>query len=484
MLDVKQLLGDLVQSVKQGEFNSTAMHLTTLLEQKPELLEDWLGISKLALLVGEVNLAKESLKLFKKRAKSKLNIDMAYLAALVDVGEFVSAITKAELLFKDNNKSAEISHFLSTAYLQIGESKKAAEFAKLTLAIWPLSGEAWLVLANADEIELNSELFNKMSGLEKQLLDTANNRSKASYLAALSKIYESNGELTQAFKYANKSNSNMDIKVIYDFATEQKYISNIINYAPFDKGALTSNILTDSQNPIFIIGLPRSGTTLLEQILCSHSHVIDGGEFNGMERASRRITVGLPMGESAEQFDITTTDIEGIRNQYLKYAHQKFGADGAIVDKSLNNSRYVWLIKKVFPVSPIIFMQRNPVDTAWSCYKTHFSQGLKWTTELTTIAHYFNCESTLFKYWQNKLSNTFLVVKYEDLIKNTESEINRIVDYCKLSFEVDMLDFFNTKRVIYTASTVQARKELYLSSISSGELDEFLGEFLDNYQDN
>lgn len=481
MLDVKQLLGELVQSVKQAEFKRAATQLATIIEHKPDLYEDWLGVSRLALLAGEVELARESLKLFKKRVNSKLNVDMAYFAALVEVGEFKSAVEKAEGLFKDNQNSPEVSHFLSTVYLQMGQGERAAEYARTTLSRWPLAGETWLVLVHATQVELSSDTFKKMLSLEEQFARNSSSRSTSAYYAALSKIYESNNNVNLAFDYASKSKLASDPKMSDEFKLDDKRVNNIIENAHLESSSQQQVVSCSSQNPIFIVGLPRSGTTLLEQILCSHSQVLDGGEFNGMERAARIITKGQALGEFSRHFSVDEDVVEQIRTVYLQYAHQRFGNTGIIVDKSLNNNRYVWLIRKVFPASPIVFMTRNPLDSAWSCFKTHFSQGLRWSSNLEGIARYFTFEYRLYEHWFAQQDSRLFKLNYEDLVNETEQEIKKLTDFCGLQFEASMLNFYQNNRVILTASVTQARQKMYSSSISAGALDNLMKPFSDNF---
>ncbi|MDP5033273.1 tetratricopeptide repeat-containing sulfotransferase family protein [Paraglaciecola sp.] len=482
MLDVKQIFEQVVQSIKQGKLDNAASHLSTLIKYKPELYEDWLGIGKLALLAGEVNLAKESLKLFEKRPNSSLNIELAYLAALVEVGEFRNAVNKAELMFKDNNKSPELSHFLSTVYLQMGDSEAAAKYAQQTLSFWPHAGEAWLILVNSLDIELDGEIFKKMLSYENQLLDKSNARSKSSFLAALAKVYEDHNNFELAFQYAQKSKAIISQESDFSLAKEVARVKKIIQKAAVTQVKNDLQINCNDQSPIFIVGLPRSGTTLLEQILCSHSKVLGGGEFNGMERAARCLTLGEPIGESMSHFETNSKQLTEIKRVYLKFAHEKFGSDGVIVDKSLNNSRFVWLIRQVFPDSPIIFLRRNPIDSAWSCFKTHFSQGMSWSCQQQHIADYFNCEFELYKHWNKIFANSVLNVNYADLINNTEKEIKTMVEYCQLEFESSMLEFHQSTRPIFTASTVQARKKIYSTSLGSTEVEHLMTEFVDNFK--
>ena len=331
-------------------------------------------------------------------------------------------------------------------------------------------------------MQLESDIFKKMLGYEKEIVAKANNRSKSSYLAALCKVYEDNKNLELAFTYATKSKHVAHQNTDYDPTKELAYVGNII--ASTSQQALANEIKIHSskQSPIFIVGLPRSGSTLLEQMLCSHSKIVDGGEFNGMERAARALTGGRPMGESVEQFKVSSEQLEDIKRVYLNYAHKRFGSEGIIVDKSINNNRFVWLIREIFPDSPIIFLHRQPIDSAWSCFKTHFSQGLKWSATLADIADYFTGEFSLYEHWNKCFGATILNTQYENLVNNTEHEITRIVEYCNLSFEPAMLEFFNNSRPIFTASAVQAKRKMYSTSISSGKLDVLLAPFLAKFK--
>jgi len=468
MTSVNDQLNNLAKIVKLGDNNEARKILQGLVSHKPSIKENWLGVTRLAILSCEISLAKQALTLFIEQQPHSLESLLHYLTLLVEVGEITAAKNVAENLFLQTDKKPHLSHFLSNIYLQLGDAEKSAEMAKHTLEALPTSGQSWLVLTAGQPLKVEDEWFAKMQAIEKDITKTDDNRSLACYYAAKSKLAVDNNEDELAFDFATKANTCMKSLSQFDGKREESIVNRIIANTANDSQSVSSNSEVDEFCPIFIVGLPRSGTSLLEQILCQHSKIVDGGEFNGMERATRCLTKGETIGSKDEHFLASNIQklLPQIKANYVRYAQERYGNEGMVVDKSLNNSRYLWLIRQVFPNAPIIYIERDKADVAWSCFRTHFSSGLHWTQSVNDIAHFMNLEDKLMAHWLKLYGSFIYPIKYENLVANTEPELIALMQHCGLDYEPNQLEFHASKRPIYTASVAQVRQTLSTQSIA------------------
>tara|TARA_R110002167_G_C12701180_1_gene653526 strand:- start:319 stop:1791 length:1473 start_codon:yes stop_codon:yes gene_type:complete len=485
MNDVRKTLNDLVSAVKSGDSNLAHACLVLLVSDKPKLNASWLGVAKMALLVSEVDFAKQALELFHPSGQNPISETLQQFAMLTETGQIELAFDKATELLKANPSRPEISHFLSTVALQLGKTELATKYAELVLQHWPTSGQTWLILVSLQKIQSNSPLLKRMLDIESAISGTPNQASKSSFYAALCKAYFDIEDFDQAFKYASQSNLYLSEIQKYSLAEDRQNVNYIESQHASFVETPQSDRKVDANNPIFIVGLPRSGTSLLEQMLCSHSQIIDGGEFNGMERASRCLTKGHPIGSRAEQFDekIIEKYSNEIRRLYLQYAHEKYGNSGVVVDKSMTNNRYLWLIKKIFPNSPIIFIKRNILDTVWSCYRTHFSSGFNWSMSLENTAEYFSMEEDLNRLWQQKFKSSIFAINYQELVAKPEKLLDELCHFCGLEYESSMLSFYESKRAVFTASVAQVRNSVHQDAVGLGKkIEPKLQPFIEHYK--
>jgi tetratricopeptide (TPR) repeat protein len=485
MNDVKKVLNNLLSAVKLGDSNKAHECLELLLADKPKLNASWLGVARMAMLSGEVTSAKKALEMFLPGVQEPVTDKLQQLSMLIETGQIELAFDKAVKLAKKNPDRPEISHLLSTVALQLGKTELAIKHAEHVLERWPTSGQTWLILAYLQKVQSDSPLLKRMLDIENSVAGTPNQASKSSFYAALCKAYFDIKDFDQAFKYASQSNVYLSEIQKYSMTEDRQNVNYIGSQCSSCVETSQPERKVDADNPIFIVGLPRSGTSLLEQMLCSHSKVIDGGEFNGMERASRCLTKGLPIGSRSEQLDVNLIEkhAKEIRRSYLQYAHQRYGDNGIVVDKSMNNNRYLWLIKKIFPASPIIFIKRNILDTAWSCYRTHFSSGLNWSTNLENIADYFSMEEDLYRIWKLKFSSSIITIDYRNLVEQPETLLKELCHYCGLEYEASMLMFYKSERAVFTASVAQVREGIHQRALGYGEkVESQLQAFIEKYK--
>jgi len=257
--------------------------------------------------------------------------------------------------------------------------------------------------------------------------------------------------------YNEKSNARL-------FQIMEKVVSKPFFESNTEKGC-------DSDIPVFILGMPRSGTSLLEQILSSHPDVFGAGELKIMTGVIENIAVGptrlrLNDVEAAFPYDDNASyEARGQRyvDQLKKLAPKDYKR---IVDKMPGNFNFVGLIHKILPNSKIIHSERHPVETCLSCYRIHFAEGHQWTYNLRELGRYYKRYWRLMQHWRETLPGVMFEMRYEDTVANVEGQARAVIDFLGLEWTDDCLKFYETERPVKTASASQVRKPIYNTSVN------------------
>jgi hypothetical protein len=229
-----------------------------------------------------------------------------------------------------------------------------------------------------------------------------------------------------------------------------------------------------------VLGLPRSGTTLVEQILTSHSEVSDGGETFGLALLAKEI--------GGRSFDAVQRYVEehGAASAARLWQHwlsERFPAPGRVIAKSLVNRRFVGLAATLLPEAPLIWLQRDPLDCAWSCFRTRFAGEAPWSYDLEEIAFHFRVEADLLARWREMLGDRVLVVPFESLVSEPEPWIRRILAHCGLAEEPGVFAPHENERAVTTTSALQVRQPINRKGIGvAGPYRAFLAPFIDAYE--
>jgi tetratricopeptide (TPR) repeat protein len=286
---------------------------------------------------------------------------------------------------------------------------------------------------------------------------------------ALAKALEDTGDYVAAFEHLRQGNALKRSQVDYKEKNVLELfgrISNVFNSSLFDRLQGQGD---PSDVPVFVIGMPRSGSTLIEQILASHPQIHGAGELTAIEtmEASGLFNAGdppLPYPES-----VAALDGAGLRRLGQSYlACLPKPANGAIrvVDKLLGNFLHIGLIHLILPHARIIHSMRNPIDTCVSCYSKLFTSGLYFTYDLAELGRYYRGYSALMAHWRSVLPpGAMLDVAYEEVVDNLEGQARRLIDYCGLPWDDTCINFHQSTRPVKTASAVQVRQPLFRSSL-------------------
>lgn len=292
-------------------------------------------------------------------------------------------------------------------------------------------------------------------------------------LFALAKIYDDMGEYAKSFKYLDEGcrlyrptligtmvgNSIAEHETMVDGITALFTPDFIARYEHMSKSELA---------PIFILGMPRSGTTLTEQIIASHSLVQPGNELSFMTIISRETgELWESRGEAAPGDDATVAD--DLNRAAARYGELTAGLwkdSPHITDKMPMNFFYLGMIHFLFPKAKIIYVRRNPAATCLSCMQQLFAHGnLQFSYDQVELGREYNLHLRMMAHWAKVLPGRILTVQYEELVEDNEAQVRRILDFCGLEFEPACMDFHSLKRAVPTASFAQVRKPIYKSSL-------------------
>jgi hypothetical protein len=299
---------------------------------------------------------------------------------------------------------------------------------------------------------------------------------------AAAKAYDDLKRYDDAFAYLTRANALKRKAIAYDEP-------QVLNLFERIRSTFTAALVdakagggSAAQTPIFVLGMPRSGTTLVEQILASHPRVKGAGELKDMNETinSVRGSDGMQLAYPEFVADLSRDDLVRIGDAYTsRLARHAPGAE-RITDKMPSNFYFLGLIHLALPGAKIIHTQRNPVDTCLSCFSKLFAGEQNQTYDLAELGRYYRAYHGLMAHWRSVLpKGAFLDVQYEDVVADTETQARRILDHCGLAWSPAVLDFHRTERPVKTASARQVRQPIYGSSVARWRnYERFLGPLL------
>ncbi len=381
-----------------------------------------------------------------------------------------------------------LAHVLKT----IGRQDEAVEAYRECIELRPNNGETYWSLANLKTYRLSDEDIETMeSKLDDEEVD---DESRFNLQFALAKAYEDRGDFEKAWGYYADGNAGRRAVEIYD--PVQTEVTNDALIDVFGKELFEKHTAVGDPDPspIFVLGLPRSGSTLIEQILASHSMVEGTSELHYLGQVAsslnRNRADGINYPEAVRELGAKHFAMLG--QDYLRRAqlHRTEGAP-RFVDKMPNNFPSVGLIHLILPNAKIIDARRYPLDSCLSCFRQLFARGQTFTYDLTDIGEYFLQYQRMMDHWHEVLPGRVLTVQYEDMVTDFDNQVRRLIDYCELPWEDACASFYETDRPVRTASSEQVRQPVYTKSIHFwrnheahlGELIEVLEPVLERYAD-
>jgi hypothetical protein len=293
---------------------------------------------------------------------------------------------------------------------------------------------------------------------------------------AIGKYYDDIDDFNRAFQNYKRANDLLKpIAEPFDRDAYQRFVDTMIHEYTPGAVARVNRGASDSMKPVFVVGMPRSGTSLTEQIISSHPSAKGAGELEFWSHAAHEHEAAIREGALGE------TTRNKLAEAYLRVLGANSGEALRVVDKAPVNSDYLGVIHSVFPNARVIYMQRDPIDTCLSCYFQKFVLSLNFTMDLSDLADYYRQHRRLMAHWRAVLPpGTILDVPYEELVADQEGWSRKILDFLDLEWDQRVLDFHNTKRAVVTASFWQVRQKIYQNSVRRWRnYEKFIGPLLD-----
>ena len=286
---------------------------------------------------------------------------------------------------------------------------------------------------------------------------------------ALAKLYDRIQEYDKAFAYASEGNSLKqacgDVRI---YGSQADHLINTWSIA-FHGGLPTTDLPRDSIQPVFIIGMPRSGTSLTEQILASHPSVFGAGELQIISEISKGLPARIGTGTGYPQCLVSASSalMNTCANEYLAKLKSVSGGNCPVVtDKMPENFWDLGLISRLFPSARIIHCTRDPFDTCISCFFTDFRDGHEYMFDLASLGSYYRLYQRVMQHWKDTIKISMLELHYEDLVNKPEEMSRKLVDYCGLEWNEKCLSPHKNRRAVETASFSQVRHKVYTSSVN------------------
>ena len=394
------------------------------------------------------------------------------------VGDYDSAVETYKLVLdsKLNTHSVYLAlgHSLKTA----GQADKSVDAYKAAYAAKADFGDAYWSLANLKTYRFSDDEIETMRTLESGEFIADDDRAHLCF--ALGKAYEDRKLFQDSFNYYELGNQLKATSTGYQAARIQKELA--WQKTHFDKAFFEqrSGFGEKRPDPIFIVGLPRAGSTLLEQVIASHS-AVDGTmelanilslaqQFNGRQSSQAEPRYPAVLSQlNAEQ-------CQTLGKRYLDETQTHRQGAPFFIDKMPNNFRHIGLIHLILPNAKIIDARREPMACCFSGYKQLFAEGQEFSYSLADIGQYYRDYVDVMEHWQQVLPGRVLRVQHEDVIDDLEGQVRRILDYCGLEFEQNCVDFHKSKRAVKTPSAEQVRQPIYKTGMDQWRnYDEFLG---------
>lgn len=399
-----------------------------------------------------------------KSFRAALRIQPDNAAALNGAGDALNILGRPEeaqtafnrVLSRESGSAA--AHFgLASALSQSGEMAEARAALERAVKLAPSNAAYHRALAEIAPFSEGDPRLPSLEALAQQEQKLPDDQ-KVELHFAQAKAYDDLKRTDEAFEHFEVGNSLRrkhvfyDERVIADFFTELK--------AAFPAERLRGIGDGDHSGlPIFIVGMPRSGTTLIEQILARDPSVLGAGELTHLQDL-------IAEGFAGEDYPQTTANVRGLGEEYLRRLGKHPPGIRHLIDKFPGNFQHIGLIRLALPNAKIIHIRRDPMDTCFSCYSKLFLNGLNYTYDLSELGRYYRLYEALMAHWRSALPDGgMLEVQYETLVADFENQTRRIADFCGLEWSDRFLSFHQNDRSVRTHSQAQVRQPLFTSSI-------------------
>ena len=438
-----------------GKSTESKELLLKILKKQPK---NFFVLNNLGLACAELNDYKQAEEFYNRA----IILNSTFIDALVNLGNLKTRQNKndeAKNLFvkalKIDNKIIPAKISLAGYYEQSGNFKEAKKIYHEVLEINP---NYTIADKSLSLIHKYSSSDSHIKTMEEKLKKNTDEEGAQRLNFALGKAYEDTRNFEKSFKFYETANKIQKGKTTFNINNEIKYFDKIEKIFK-DKNI---NPLKDyGQKIIFILGMPRSGTTLAEQILSSHTNVYGAGELNFLREA-----INSELSDKNGEFNLSTENLQNAKDHYLEKIKIFKNEKMYLIDKAPLNFKWIGFIYLLFPNSKIIHCKRNAMDVCWSNYKNSFASKLMdYTYDFNDLATFYKAYDSSMKFWEKDSRINIFDLVYEDLIDDKLVQTKRLLEFCDLDWDENCLSFHKNKKAVSTASLAQVRQPIYNSSV-------------------
>ncbi len=460
-IDALRFMG--ILAFKSGNHDIAEAMLTKALKLDPTYSLAWANLAQVFSVTGQLDKAKKSFKNILNMTPKNGLIWAEYgtvLTKLANYKEGRDAYLKA-LEFKPDSPRVHLS--LGHVYKTMGEIDNSIDSYKNTILQNNLSGEAYWSLANLKTYSFSE---NEIKDMEETLKGDMSDIERSQMYFALGKAYEVKKDFDKSFKNYYEGNKVKKALIKYssdDTTDNTKRILDFFNQENIQKLAKSS---TKDRDPIFVLGMPRSGSTLVDQIISSHSKVDGTQELPNIIKIAAELNSNNQNNYPEVLKELDNSKLSNLGKDYISETAWARDSAPFFIDKMPNNFIHIGLIKTILPNAKIIDTRRDPMDTCFSCFKQFFARGQLFTYSLEDLGNYYTDYIRAMNHWHNVYGKDIYTVHYDNVINETEETIRELIDYCELPFEKECLEFYNSSRPVKTPSAEQVRQPIYKSGLN------------------
>lgn len=357
-------------------------------------------------------------------------------------------------------KNFEAHKCLGVLLEQSGDFTGAAHHFREAIAASPRHASAYYQLSKLSNERLTATEFGEVQ----KLLDDPStpDQMRGPLLFALACELEKRGDYASSLERFSQGNRARSTDV-YDPAADDTYYQAVTSTFPLSTGTASGG---DSNSvPIFVLGMPRSGTTLTEQILASHSQIKGAGELgllSGLALEASSLT-RMPFPQCCKA--LTEGQVVALQARYRSGIEAVAGPGTLFVDKTPMNFQLIGFIARVFPQAKIIYCKRHPLDNCLSIFKLPFDETQQYSHDLQSLGRYYKNHERLMAYWNQCFPDRILTIQYEETVADVSRQAHRLLEFVGVDFEEQVLEFYRTDRIVLTPSAQQVRRPIYTSSV-------------------
>ena len=460
-IDALRFMG--ILAFKSGNHDIAEAMFTKALRLDPTYSLVWANLAQVYSVTGQLDKAKKSFKNILNMEPRNGLIWAEYgtvLTKLANYEESKNAYLKA-LNFKSDSPRVHLS--LGHVYKTMGEIENSIDSYKNSIIQNKLSGEAYWSLANLKTYSFSE---NEIKVMEETLKEDMSDIERSQIHFALGKAYEVKKDFDNSFNNYFKGNEVKKGLIKYSSDDTTDNTKRILDFFNLETIRDLSKSSTVDQDPIFILGMPRSGSTLVDQIISSHSKVDGTQELPNIIKIASELNSNNQNTYPEILKELDESKLSEMGNNYLSETTWARKDAPFFIDKMPNNFIHIGLIKTILPNAKIIDTRRDPMDTCFSCYKQFFARGQLFTYSLEDLGNYYTDYIKAMNHWHSVYGKDIFTVHYDNVINKTEETIRELIDYCNLPFEKECLEFYKSSRPVKTPSAEQVRQPIYKSGLN------------------